>query len=159
MKASDNKSEFTLWNGSEQIEVVTSSNMEGIKKFQAVEYVKNSDDTYDIDAVSVYGGKCDHMAGVTSGLDQYSILSHTSNVVQLGNGNYAAKNYNITKDTDAICVNGGTISDAAPGEKENTYYRNASFVIDEGSDLALLIVLTNTGTTSNTIGTGTHSDS
>ena len=171
VKASDNKSEFTLWNGSEQIEVVTSSNMEGIKKFQAVEYVKNSDDTYDIDAVSVYGGKCDHMAGVTSGLDQYSILSHTSNVVQLGNGNYAAKNYNITKDTqiiyvdtsaselDAICVNGGTISDAAPGEKENTYYRNASFVIDEGSDLALLIVLTNTGTTSNTIGTGTHSDS
>ena len=171
VKASDNKSEFTLWNGSEQIEVVTSSNMEGIKKFQAVEYVKNSDDTYDIDAVSVYGGKCDHMAGVTSGLDQYSILSHTSNVVQLGNGDYAAKNYNITKDTqiiyvdtsaselDAICVNGGTISDAAPGEKENTYYRNASFVIDEGSDLALLIVLTNTGTTSNTIGTGTHSDS
>ena len=169
--ASDNKSEFTLWNGSEQIEVVTSSNMEGIKKFQAVEYVKNSDDTYDIDAVSVYGGECNHMAGVASGLDQYSILSHTSNVVQLGNGDYAAKNYNITKDTqiiyvdtsaselDAICVNGGTISDAAPGEKENTYYRNASFVIDEGSDLALLIVLTNTGTTSNTIGTGTHSDS
>ena len=170
VKASDNKSEFTLWNGSEQIEVVTSSNMEGIKKFQAVEYVKNSDDTYDIDAVSVYGGKCDHMAGVTSGLDQYSILSHTSNVVQLGNGNYAAKNYNITKDTqiiyvdtsaselDAICVNGGTISDAAPAKENNAYYRNASFVIDEGSDLALLIVLTNTGTTSGTIGSGDHAD-
>ena len=170
VKASDNKSEFTLWNGSEQIEVVTSSNMEDITKFQAVEYVKNSDDTYDIDAVSVYGGKCDHMAGVTSGLDQYSILSHTSNVVQLGNGNYAAKNYNITKDTqiiyvdtsaselDAICVNGGTISDAAPAKENNVYYRNASFVIDEGSDLALLIVLTNTGTTSGTIGSGDHAD-
>ena len=170
VKASDNKSEFTLWNGSEQIEVVTSSNMEDITKFQAVEYVKNSDDTYDIDAVSVYGGGCDHMAGVTEKLDQYSILSHTSNVVQLGNGNYAAKNYNITKDTqiiyvdtsaselDAICVNGGTISDAAPAKENNAYYRNASFVIDEGSDLALLIVLTNTGTTSGTIGSGDHAD-
>ena len=169
--AADNKAEFTLWNGTEQIEVVTSSsNTDSLKKFQAVEYVKNSDGTYDIDAVSVYTDTgCKHMAGVTNGLSQYSIISHTSNVVRLANGDYAAVNYNITKDTqiiyvdtsaddvDAICVNGGTISDA--GEATTGYYRNASFVVDDGSDLALLIVLTNTeGATSGTIGTGTHTD-
>ena len=139
--------------------------------------MKNSDGTYDIDAVSVYTDNgCKHMAGVTSGLDQYSIMSHTSNVVRLANGTYKAVNYNITKDTqiiyvdtsaddvDAICVNGGTISDAGIA-KDNTdatkieYFRNASFVVDDGSDLALLIVLTNTeGADHNTIGAGTHAD-
>ena len=66
-----------------------------------------------------------------------------------------AKNYNLTKDTqiiyvdtsadnvEDICVNGGSIENASPAP-EGKYYRNASFVIDSGSDLAFLIVITNT---------------
>lgn len=65
------------------------------------------------------------------------------------------RNYNLTKDTqiiyvdtsadnvEDICVNGGSIENASPAP-EGKYYRNASFVIDSGSDLAFLIVITNT---------------
>ena len=150
VKAADSKYEFTLWNGTEQIEVVTSDS--GFAKWQAVEYAKNSDGTYAIDAVKTPAAK---EAGVTTGFDQYSIMDHTSSVVQLANVDNAAKNYNITKDTqiiyvdtsadgvDTICVNGGSIENASAAEN-GKYYRNASFVVDDGSDLALLIVLVNT---------------
>ena len=72
-----------------------------------------------------------------------------------GTDTNTAKNYNLTKDTqiiyvdtsadnvEDICVNGGSIENASPAP-EGKYYRNASFVIDSGSDLALLIVITNT---------------
>ena len=87
-------------------------------------------------------------------------MDHTSNVVQLANKDNPAQNYNITKDTqiiyvdtsasdtDGICVKGGSISDAGYAGKntegKDTYYRNATFVIDDGSDLDLLVVITNT---------------
>ena len=160
VSATDNKNEFTLWNGTDTIEVTTSDS--GFAKWQVVEYVKNSDDTYDIDAVNT-GVKIDNkdvFAGVVDGFGQFSIMDHTSNVVQLANYKLKAKNYNITKDTqiiyvdtsasdtDGICVKGGSISDAGYAGKntagKDTYYRNATFVIDDGSDLDLLVVITNT---------------
>ena len=160
VSATDNKNEFTLWNGTDTIEVTTSDS--GFAKWQVVEYVKNSDDTYDIDAVNT-GVKIDNkdvLAGVVDGFGQFSIMDHTSNVVQLANYKLKAKNYNITKDTqiiyvdtsasdtDGICVKGGSISDAGYAGKntagKDTYYRNATFVIDDGSDLDLLVVITNT---------------
>ena len=160
VSATDNKNEFTLWNGTDTIEVTTSDS--GFAKWQVVEYVKNSDDTYDIDAVNI-GVKIDSkdvLAGVVDGFGQFSIMDHTSNVVQLANKDNPAKNYNITKDTqiiyvdtsasdtDGICVKGGSISDAGYAGKntegKDTYYRNATFVIDDGSDLDLLVVITNT---------------
>ena len=160
VSATDNKNEFTLWNGTDTIEVTTSDS--GFAKWQVVEYVKNSDDTYDIDAVNT-GVKIDSkdvLAGVVDGFGQFSIMDHTSNVVQLANYKLKATNYNITKDTqiiyvdtsasdtDGICVKGGSISDAGYAGKntagKDTYYRNATFVIDDGSDLDLLVVITNT---------------
>ena len=160
VSATDDKYEFTLWNGTDTIEVTTSDS--GFAKWQVVEYVKNSDETYDIDAVNT-GVKIDDkdvLAGVVNGFGQFSIMDHTSNVVQLANYKLKAKNYNITKDTqiiyvdtsasdtDGICVKGGSISDAGYAGKndqnKDTYYRNATFVIDDGSDLDLLVVITNT---------------
>ena len=161
VSATDNKNEFTLWNGTDTIEVTTSDS--GFAKWQVVEYVKNSDETYDIDAVAVNGQAVTSgsvLAGVVKNYGLYSIMDHTSNVVQLANKDNAAKNYNITKDTqiiyvdtsasdtDGICVKGGSISDAGYAGKndqnKDTYYRNATFVIDDGSDLDLLVVITNT---------------
>ena len=162
VSATDNKCEFTLWNGTDTIEVTTSASASDFAKWQVVEYVKNSDDTYDIDAVNtgVQIDSKDVLAGVVDGFGQFSIMDHTSNVVQLANYKLKAKNYNITKDTqiiyvdtsasdtDGICVKGGSISDAGYAGKNNagkdTYYRNATFVIDDGSDLDLLVVITNT---------------
>ena len=124
--------------------------------------MKNSDETYDIDAVAVNGqavATSSVLAGVVKGYGLYSIMDHTSNVVQLANKDNKATNYNITKDTqiiyvdtsasdtDGICVKGGSISDAGYAGKtdgKDTYYRNATFVIDDGSDLDLLVVITNT---------------
>lgn len=161
VSATDDKYEFTLWNGTDTIEVTTSDS--GFAKWQVVEYVKNSDDTYDIDAVAVNGQAVTSssvLAGVVKNYGLYSIMDHTSNVVQLANKDNPAKNYNITKDTqiiyvdtsasdtDGICVKGGSISDAGYAGKntegKDTYYRNATFVIDDGSDLDLLVVITNT---------------
>ena len=161
VSATDDKNEFTLWNGTDTIEVTTSDS--GFAKWQVVEYVKNSDDTYDIDAVAVNGQAVTSssvLAGVVKDDALYSIMDHTSNVVQLANDKLKAKNYNITKDTqiiyvdtsasdtDGICVKGGSISDAGYAGKndqnKDTYYRNATFVIDDGSDLDLLVVITNT---------------
>ena len=161
VSATDDKYEFTLWNGTDTIEVTTSDS--GFAKWQVVEYVKNSDETYDIDAVAVNGQAVTSgsvLAGVVKNYGLYSIMDHTSNVVQLANKDNAAKNYNITKDTqiiyvdtsasdtDGICVKGGSISDAGYAGKndqnKDTYYRNATFVIDDGSDLDLLVVITNT---------------
>ena len=161
VSATDDKNEFTLWNGTDAIEVTTSDS--GFAKWQVVEYVKNNDDTYDIDAVAVDGKAVTNssvLAGVTTGYGLYSIVDHTSNVVQLANNKNSATNYNITKDTQIIyvdtsasdtedsCVNGGSISDAGYAGKttdgKDTYYRNATFVIDDGSDLDLLVVITNT---------------
>ena len=160
VSATDDKYEFTLWNGTDTIEVTTSDS--GFAKWQVVEYVKNSDETYDIDAVAVNGQAVTSssvLAGVVKNYGLYSIMDHTSNV-QLANKDNPAKNYNITKDTqiiyvdtsasdtDGICVKGGSISDAGYAGKntkgEDTYYRNATFVIDDGSDLDLLVVITNT---------------
>ena len=160
VSATDDKYEFTLWNGTDTIEVTTSDS--GFAKWQVVEYVKNSDETYDIDAVAVNGQAVTTssvLAGVVKGYGLYSIMDHTSNVVQLANKDNKATNYNITKDTqiiyvdtsasdtDGICVKGGSISDAGYAGKtdgKDTYYRNATFVIDDGSDLDLLVVITNT---------------
>ena len=161
VSATDDKCEFTLWNGTDTIEVTTSDS--GFAKWQVVEYVKNSDETYDIDAVAVNGQAVTTssvLAGVVKNYGLYSIMDHTSNVVQLANKDNPAQNYNITKDTqiiyvdtsasdtDGICVKGGSISDAGyAGENtkgKDTYYRNATFVIDDGSDLDLLVVITNT---------------
>lgn len=123
----------------------------GFAKFQAVEYVKNSDGTYDIDAAK----NGTNNVGAVQGFNLYSIMDHTSTVVQMANDQNTAKNYNLTKDTqiiyvdtsadnvEDICVNGGSIENASPAP-EGKYYRNASFVIDSGSDLAFLIVITNT---------------
>ena len=161
VSATDDKCEFTLWNGTDTIEVTTSDS--GFAKWQVVEYVKNSDETYDIDAVAVNGQAVTTssvLAGVVKNYGLYSIMDHTSNVVQLANKDNPAQNYNITKDTqiiyvdtsasdtDGICVKGGSISDAGYAGKntegKDTYYRNATFVIDDGSDLDLLVVITNT---------------
>ena len=161
VSATDDKYEFTLWNGTDTIEVTTSDS--GFAKWQVVEYVKNSDETYDIDAVAVNGQAVTSssvLAGVVKNYGLYSIMDHTSNVVQLANKDNPAQNYNITKDTqiiyvdtsasdtDGICVKGGSISDAGYAGKntegKDTYYRNATFVIDDGSDLDLLVVITNT---------------
>ena len=156
VSATDDKYEFTLWNGTDAIEVTTSDS--GFAKWQVVEYVKNSDDTYDIDAVAVNGQAVTNgsvLAGVTTGYGLYSILDHTSTVVQLANNSNVAKNYNITKDTQIIyvdtsasdtedsCVNGGSISDAGT-DTNGKYFRNATFVIDSDNDLDLLVVITNT---------------
>ena len=149
IRATDDKYEFTLWNGTDTIDVVTSDS--GFAKFQAVEYVKNSDGTYDIDAAK----NGTNNVGAVQGFNLYSIMDHTSTVVQMANNQNTAKNYNLTKDTqiiyvdtsadnvEDICVNGGSIENASPAP-EGKYYRNASFVIDSGSDLAFLIVITNT---------------
>ena len=153
VKATDNKFEFTLWNGTETIDVVTSNT--GFAKWQVVEYVKNSDGTYDIDAVQTGLSGYKPLAGVVKGYALFSITDHTSSVVQLANEVYAPVNYNITKDTqiiyvdtsasdtEDICVNGGSISDAGTAANGETY-RNATFVIDSGKDLDLLVVITNT---------------
>ena len=75
----------------------------------------------------------------------------------MANGRKTAANYNITEDTqiiyvdvsaddvEDICVNGGTIQKAGnPSGDGETYYRNASFVLEDGtSNLELLIVTTN----------------
>ena len=153
VKATDNKFEFTLWNGTETIDVVTSNT--GFAKWQVVEYVKNSDGTYDIDAVQTGISGYNLLAGVDKNYALFSITDHTSSVVQLANEAYAPVNYNITKDTqiiyvdtsasdtEDICVNGGSISDAGTAANGETY-RNATFAIDSGKDLDLLVVITNT---------------
>lgn len=158
VSATDDKYEFTLWNGTDAIEVTTSDS--GFAKWQVVEYVKNSDDTYDIDAAALNGANAEGqekkaLAGVVKGYGLYSIMDHTSNVVQLANKDNAAKNYNITKDTQIIyvdtsasdtedsCVKGGSISDAGT-DTNGKYFRNATFVIDSDNDLDLLVVITNT---------------
>ena len=153
VKATDNKFEFTLWNGTETIDVVTSDT--GFAKWQVVEYVKNSDGTYDIDAVQTGISGYTSKVGVAEGYALFSITDHTSSVVQLANNAKAPANYNITKDTqiiyvdtsasdtEDICVNGGSISDAGTAADGKTY-RNATFVIDSGKDLDLLVVITNT---------------
>ena len=156
VSATDGKYEFTLWNGTDAIEVTTSDS--DFAKWQVVEYVKNSDETYDIDAVAVNGQAVTSgsvLAGVVKGYGLYSIMDHTSNVVQLANKDNAAKNYNITKDTQIIyvdtsasdtedsCVKGGSISDAGT-DTNGKYFRNATFVIDSDNDLDLLVVITNT---------------
>ena len=158
VSATDDKYEFTLWNGTDAIEVTTSDF--GFAKWQVVEYVKNSDDTYDIDAAALNGANAEGqekkaLAGVVRGYGLYSIMDHTSNVVQLANKDNAAKNYNITKDTQIIyvdtsasdtedsCVKGGSISDAGT-DTNGKYFRNATFVIDSDNDLDLLVVITNT---------------
>ena len=169
VSATDNKYEFTLWNGTDALEVTTSDS--GFAKWQVVEYVKNSDETYDIDPVAVSGQAVTNqtnkklLAGVTTGYGLYSIMDHTSNVVQLANEDNAAENYNITKDTQIIyvdtsasdtedsCVKGGSISDAGT-DTGSKYFRNATFVIDSDKDLDLLVVITNTqGAQSGTIKT------
>ena len=168
VSATDDKYEFTLWNGTDTIEVTTSDS--GFAKWQVVEYVKNSDDTYDIDAAALNGASAKDqekkaLAGVTTGYGLYSIMDHTSNVVQLANEDNAAENYNITKDTQIIyvdtsasdtedsCVKGGSISDAGT-DTGSKYFRNATFVIDSDKDLDLLVVITNTqGAQSGTIKT------
>ena len=169
VSATDNKYEFTLWNGTDALEVTTSDS--GFAKWQVVEYVKNSDETYDIDPVAVSGQAVTNqtnkklLAGVTIGYGLYSIMDHTSNVVQLANEDNAAENYNITKDTQIIyvdtsasdtedsCVKGGSISDAGT-DTGSKYFRNATFVIDSDKDLDLLVVITNTqGAQSGTIKT------
>ena len=48
VSAKDNKAEFTIWNGTEYIDVVTKSTVSGLHKFDLVEYQANTDDTYDI---------------------------------------------------------------------------------------------------------------
>ena len=117
--------------------------------------MKNSDGTYDIDAVQTGISGYKPLAGVDKGYALFSITDHTSSVVQLANEVYAPVNYNITKDTqiiyvdtsasdtEDICVNGGSISDAGTAANGETY-RNATFVIDSGKDLDLLVVITNT---------------
>ena len=169
VSATDNKYEFTLWNGTDALEVTTSDS--GFAKWQVVEYVKNSDETYDIDPVAVSGQAVTNqtnkklLAGVTTDYGLYSIMDHTSNVVQLANEDNAAENYNITKDTQIIyvdtsasdtedsCVKGGSISDAGT-DTGSKYFRNATFVIDSDKDLDLLVVITNTqGAQSGTIKT------
>ena len=47
VSAKDDKTEFTIWNGTEYIDVVTKSKVTGLKKFDLVEYQANND-TYDI---------------------------------------------------------------------------------------------------------------
>ena len=170
VSATDDKCEFTLWNGTDTIEVTTSASASDFAKWQVVEYVKNSDDTYDIDAAALNGASAKGqekkaLAGVTTGYGLYSIMDHTSNVVQLANEDNAAENYNITKDTQIIyvdtsasdtedsCVKGGSISDAGT-DTGSKYFRNATFVIDSDKDLDLLVVITNTqGAQSGTIKT------
>ena len=129
IRATDDKYEFTLWNGTDTIDVVTSDS--GFAKFQAVEYVKNSDGTYDIDAAK----NGTNNVGAVQGFNLYSIMDHTSTVVQMANDQNTAKNYNLTKDTqiiyvdtsadnvEDICVNGGSIENASPAP-EGKYYRN-----------------------------------
>ena len=143
----DGDYEFTLWTGEEKLEVVTSQS--GLKKWQAVEYQQNSDDTYRIDVAD--------NAGIANGFDLYSIIDKTGDVVRMASGRKTAANYNITEDTqiiyvdvsaddvEDICVNGGTIQKAGnPSGDGETYYRNASFVLEDGtSNLELLIVTTN----------------
>ena len=48
VSAKDNKAEFTIWNGTEYIDVVTKSSVSGLNKFDLVEYQANTDGTYDI---------------------------------------------------------------------------------------------------------------
>ena len=149
----DDDLEFTLWTGTEQIEVVTSDT--GFFKWQAVEYAKNSDDTYKIDSVKVKSDADDLTSMTTGKGGLYSIMDNTNGVVRLANASNEAKNYNITDDTQIIyvdvsaddvadiCVAGGSIQNAGTPDNGTNYYRNASFSIDSGDDLALLIVATN----------------
>ena len=151
VSASDNKFEFTLWTGEEKIEVVTEDT--GFAKWQAVEYVKNSDDTYDIDAVK--NTITNSNAGMAEGFALFSIMDYTDDVVRMANKAFAAQNYNITDDTqiifvdlsadeiEDICVNGGSIQEAGSPDNGTNYYRNATFVLGDGQDLDLLIVAHN----------------
>ena len=89
--------------------------------------MKNSDGTYDIDAAK----NGTNNVGAVQGFNLYSIMDHTSTVVQMANDQNTAKNYNLTKDTqiiyvdtsadnvEDICVNGGLLKMRAPHLKGN----------------------------------------
>ena len=146
VSAKDDKTEFTIWNGTKYIDVVTKSKVSTLKKFDLVEYQANNDDTYDITIKAAASTK-KAIKGYskTSGDILFSAADGTSTV-----------NKSVVKDTLVIFVNTDKDVEAKSaginGEEiavsdqptAGTYNTNAIFYDDDTSDADLTVLVIDT---------------
>ena len=147
VSAKDNKAEFTIWNGTEYIDVVTKSTVSGLHKFDLVEYQANTDDTYDITLKAAASTKKAIVGySKTSGDIRFADSDGTSN---------EAKKV-VVKDTQVIFVN--TDKDVAAkdaginGEEiavsdepvSGTYNTNVIWYDDDTTDTDLTVLVIDT---------------
>ena len=147
VSAKDNKAEFTIWNGTEYIDVVTKSTVSGLHKFDLVEYQANTDDTYDITLKAAASTK-QAIVGYskTSGDIKFADSNGTSNVA----------NKVVVKDTQVIFVNTDKDVDAKDaginGEEiavsdepvSGTYNTNVIWYDDDTTDTDLTVLVIDT---------------
>ena len=147
VSAKDNKAEFTIWNGTEYIDVVTKSTVSSLNKFDLVEYQANTDDTYDITLKAAASTKKAIVGySKTSGDIRFADSDGTSN---------EAKKV-VVKDTQVIFVN--TDKDVAAkdaginGEEiavsdepvSGTYNTNVIWYDDDTTDTDLTVLVIDT---------------
>ena len=146
VSAKDDKTEFTIWNGTKYIDVVTKSKVSTLKKFDLVEYQANNDDTYDITIKAA--------ASTKKAIKGYSKTSGDI-LFSDANGNSTVSK-SVVKDTLVIFVNTDKDVDAKSaginGEEiavsdqptTGTYNTNAIFYDDDNSDLDLTVLVIDT---------------
>ena len=145
VSAKDDKTEFTIWNGTKYIDVVTKSKVSTLKKFDLVEYQANNDDTYDITIKAAASTK-KAIKGYskTSGDILFSAANGTSEVSKTVVKDTLVIFVNTDKDVDAKSagINGEEI--AVSDKPVSTYNTNAIFYDDDDSDTDLTVLVIDT---------------
>ena len=147
VSAKDNKAEFTIWNGTEYIDVVTKSTVSALHKFDLVEYQANTDNTYDITLKKA--------ASTKKAIVGYS---KTSGDIKFADATNASGRVSkiVTDDTQVIFVNTDKDVDAKDagiiGEEiavsdepvSGTYNTNVIWYDDDDSDTDLTVLVIDT---------------
>ena len=147
VSAKDNKAEFTIWNGTEYIDVVTKSTVSGLHKFDLVEYQANTDDTYDITLKKAASTKKAIVGySKTSGDIKFADATNASGrVSKIVTDDTQVIFVNTDKDVDAkdAGINGEEIA-VSDEPVSGTYNTNVIWYDDDDSDTDLTVLVIDT---------------
>ena len=145
VSAKDNKKEFTIWNGTDYVDVVTKSTAT-LHTFDLVEYQANNDDTYDITLKAAASTKQAIIGySKTSGDIKFANADGTSNVTtKMVTKDTLVLFVNTDKDVDAKAA--GILGEeiAVSDKPVSTYNTNVIWYDDDATDTDLTVLVIDT---------------